>query len=245
MNSKKKTDSRKGIAAQTAAPRKRPAITASEEIYAKLQQAIFEHRLLPGTKLIEERLGEVVGTSRTIIRQVLARMAHEKLVTLIPNRGAYIASPSVAEAREVFVARRLIEPEVVRMLCSVAAPAHLALLRAHVAQESRARAAGDRASIIRLSGEFHVLLASLAGNATLLRIIREMCAQTCLAIALYDKPNAPACPFHEHAGIIDAIERHAPDAAIEGMLQHLDHIEKTLDFNDKTQGLVDWRSIFS
>jgi len=77
----------------------------NDEIYARLQKAVQEHRLTPGTRLVEERLGEFAGVSRTKIREVLSRLAHEGLVTLVPNRGAFIASPSVAQARDVFVTR--------------------------------------------------------------------------------------------------------------------------------------------
>jgi DNA-binding GntR family transcriptional regulator len=217
---------------------------SSDEVHAKLQQAIFEHRLKPGTKLIEERLAEVVGLSRTIIRPVLARLAHERLVTLIPNRGAFIASPTVREAREVFVTRRLIEPEVVKLLAASATAKDVERMRAHVEREALAREKGDRPTIIRLSGEFHLLLAELQGNQTLLRIMREMCAQTCLVIALYDSPNTPSCTHDEHMTMVDAIERHDGNAAAACMLAHLNHIEQTLNFDLNPEDVVDWHSIF-
>src|SRR5690606_12871960 len=92
-------------------PAKRPKVEMdAETIYQRIQTGILERRLLPGAKLAEERLAEVTGASRMRIRQVLARLAHEQIVTLIPNRGAYVASPTVEEAREMFEARRLIEP---------------------------------------------------------------------------------------------------------------------------------------
>jgi DNA-binding GntR family transcriptional regulator len=219
--------------------------TSSDDVYAKLQQAIFEHRLKPGTQLIEERLAEVAGISRTVIRPVLARLAHERLVTLVPNRGAFIASPTVVEAREVFAVRRLIEPEVAKLLAASATAKDVSRLRKHVAHEAMAREAGDRPAIIRLSGEFHLLLAQVLGNETLLRIMREMCAQTCLVIALYDSPNTPACPCHEHGDLIDAIERRDGAHATQCMLEHLNHIEQALNFEVRAEKAIDWRAIFS
>nr|WP_245153484.1 hypothetical protein [Allopusillimonas ginsengisoli] len=63
------------------------------------------------------------------IRQVLARLAHEQIVTLVPNRGAYVARPTVEDAREMFETRRLIEPPLVGKLRRQASPENIALLR--------------------------------------------------------------------------------------------------------------------
>src|SRR6202790_4476546 len=147
---------------------------SNEEIYGRIQKAVLEHRLAPGTKLIEERLAEVSGVSRTKIREVLSKLAHEGLVVLIPNRGAFIASPSGEQARDVFVTRRMIEPEMARLLSRTATPAQVRALRKHVRQESDARKQNDRPAIIRLSGEFHVLIAEMVGNEILLRMMREL-----------------------------------------------------------------------
>jgi len=217
----------------------------AETIYLHLLTAIMEHRLLAGTKLVEERLCEVTGASRARIRQVFARLAHEKLVTLVPNRGAFIASPTVDEARQVFQARRVVEPELAGVLARQATPARIRSLRRHAQEEDSARGRGDRAAMIRLSGEFHILLAEIAGNAILEKLIREMVSLTCLIITLYDRPGAPACPEHEHRELIDAIEKR--DAARAGalMTEHLKHIEASLDLTAQASGTPDFHSIFA
>ncbi|WP_366481278.1 GntR family transcriptional regulator [Aquabacterium sp.] len=64
---------------------------------------------MPGTKLVEDKLGQAFGVSRTRIRQVLIRLAQEQVITLRPNKGASVAEPTVDEAREVFEARAVVE----------------------------------------------------------------------------------------------------------------------------------------
>jgi DNA-binding GntR family transcriptional regulator len=216
----------------------------NDQIYARLQKAVQEHRLTPGTRLVEERLGELAGVSRTKIREVLSRLAHEGLVTLVPNRGAFIASPSVAQARDVFVTRRMIEPNMVSMLSAKATPAQIRMLRRHSKQEQEARAKDDRPSIIRLSGEFHILIAEMVGNEILLRLMRELTSLTCLIITLYDKPNTPACPHTEHADLIDAIEANEGVRAAKCMADHLTHIEHTLNFDGPDATPPDIESLF-
>jgi DNA-binding GntR family transcriptional regulator len=217
----------------------------SEQFYQKIQQAIFEHRLAPGTQLVEERLVELSGMSRTRIRPVLARLAHEQLVTLIPNRGAFIASPTVAEARELFFTRQLIEPAVIKLLCERAESIDIKKLKQHVLKEAKARQKDDRTAIIRLSGEFHILLAELAGNAILVRMMRELAAQTCLVITLYDSLNTPACTHHHHADIIEAIETKDAALATQRMGEHLRDCENALRLGSEVEAEVDLKSIFT
>lgn len=200
-----------------------------DEIYERLMAAIFDQRLAPGMKLGEDRLATIFGVSRARIRRVLPRLAHEHVVQIEPNRGAFVAEPSIRQAREVFDARRLIEPAIVRRLAT--APGKEVLvqkLRQHVALEEQARAQNDVRSVVRLSGEFHIVLAQSAGNSMLARTIRELATLTCLIIALYDRPLASHCLAHEHAALIGALEAGDGAKAQALMLDHLSHVEAGL-----------------
>lgn len=217
----------------------------SERIYQRIQAAILERRLLPGAKLAEEHLAKATGANRMRIRRVLARLAHEQIVTLVPNRGAYVARPTTDEAREMFEARRMMEPPLVAKLCRSIAPDGLAQLHAHLEKEVLAHRNGDLRSIIRLSGEFHILLAELARNRTLTRMMRELTSLTCLIITLYDRPGTPACPQDEHTRLVDLIEKGDSEAASQYMLQHLGHIERTLSLDGDLNYSPDFDAIFA
>lgn len=203
-----------------------------EGIYERLVSSIFEHRLPPGMKLGEEGLAAIFGVTRARIRAVLPRLAHEGLVTLEPNRGAFVTQPTVEQARDVFEARRLIEPGIASRLAKQPERAGaVARLRQHVAAERRARAADDARRIVRLSGEFHVLLAELSGNSLLAKSMRELASLTCLIIALYDKPAKPSCLGEEHGEIADAIAAGDARRASALMIEHLNHVEQELDLS--------------
>jgi DNA-binding GntR family transcriptional regulator len=204
---------------------------SKEEIYERIRNAIAEHRLMPGAKLPEDRLGAIYGVSRTVIRGALQRLAQQMLVTLRHNRGAVVASPTPQDSRDVFDARRLIEPRLVELACQSITRAQAAKLRHHVRQEEKARAEGDRHTTVRLSGEFHMMIAELAGNRMLARVMQDLTALTCLVILLYDAPTAAACPNDEHATLVDAIESGNHKAAQRIMLEHLDHIQSALDLD--------------
>lgn len=223
--------------------RRRPAGPTEDAIYDRLLEAIFEHRLPPGTKLGEDRLAAIYGVSRARIRRVLPLLAHEGVVTLEPNRGAFVARPSVAEARDVFEARRVLEPGIVeRFVQQRDRKMLVSRLRHCVAAERRARAAGDTRSIVRLSGEFHMLLAEMAGNLLMARIMRELASLTCLIIALYDKPSVPSCLGEEHAEIVEALADGDGGRGTKLMVHHLEHVEENLDLTVAESGPVDLES---
>ena len=209
------------------------------DIHARIYNAIVEHRLLPGTKLTEERLAEMFAVSRTQVRGVLQRLAVEQLVTLIPNRGAFVSTPSAEEAHDVLDVRRTLEPGIVARLIerigTGKARGAVKQLRAIVKREQQAHHKGDRAAAVRLSGEFHVLLAELSGSGIYHRMMRELTPLTCLAILSFEAPTAAACPNDEHTQLIDAIE--AGDTARAGalMIEHLHHIERSLKLDQATE----------
>lgn len=199
-----------------------------DAIYERIYTAILEHRLHPGTKLVEERLADIFTVSRARVREVLARLAHEQIVEIVPQRGAYVASPTIEQAIDVFEARRLIEPAVLRRLIETLTPERVARLREHAALEQDARRRDDRRAIVRLSGSFHTLLAEMAGNTALARHMRELSSLTCLIIFLYDAPTATSCRADEHHQIIEAIAHRDLPRAQALMLEHLEHIEGSL-----------------
>jgi DNA-binding GntR family transcriptional regulator len=208
-------------------------------IFDRILQAVQEHRLPPGTKLVEDRLAELFETSRAQVRDVLARLADEGVVTTFPNRGAFIASPTAEETREVFEARSLIEPALVRRFIAQRNSGAVERLRALVADEEQARTRQDRPTMVRLSGEFHIRLAEYAGNRMLARSMRGLATLTCLAIFLYDAPHSTACREDEHELLLTAIARRRADRAAELMLEHLNHIEASLDLKTPLDDAVD------
>ena len=228
-----------GAVTATAGPGPVPGeetLVSDSEMYERMVSAILDHRLLPGTKLVEDKLAAAFGVSRTRVRPVLVRLANEQVVTLTPRKGASVAQPSVQEAREVFEARRLIEPRLVTLFVQTAGAQHVQQLAACADDEEAARMAGDTHRAIRLSGDFHLRIAQAAGHDTLGRILRELVSRTSLILMTYspgrpqDRDEATACGCREHRALIDAIRlRDAPEAA-RRMLQHLERIESQLEF---------------
>lgn len=218
--------------------------TTSNTIYAHIFDAILEHRLAPGTKLSEEALGEIFGVSRTIIRRELSQLAHEGVVSIRPNRGAMVASPSVEEARQILYARRLVERAITELAVQHATEKQIEELRDVVAEEQACFAQGDRGAGLRLSGEFHLKLAEAANNAPFVGFQRSLVSQTSLIIAQYEKGTRSHCSFDEHNELLDAIAARDTDKAVSLMMHHMDHIDAKLDFDDSSAS-DDLHAVFS
>lgn len=79
-------------------------------IASVLRNRIAAGELAPGCKLSEQALATAIGVSRNTLRQAFTILAGESIVSRIPNRGVFVASPGVEEVREIYRIRRVIEP---------------------------------------------------------------------------------------------------------------------------------------
>jgi DNA-binding GntR family transcriptional regulator len=217
----------------TAPAQKRGHTAVDERIYRAVVNAVMSHRLPPGTRLGEAEFCDLYGVSRTTVRKALQRLAHDHIIELRPNRGAVVASPSPKEARDVFAARRALEREIVPLVVQRATPASLRAIRAAIEAEEAARHSADRAAWIRLGGEFHLLLAELAGNAVLQRFMAELVSRCSLIIALYENPGAPMCGNHDHQQLLALIENGDAARATALIEHHLVEIEARLHLGEQ------------
>ncbi len=197
------------------------SVSNAEGIVAKLTDAVHEHRVLPGMKLSEDEVGEVFGVSRTLVRQALRSMAHSGLVTLERNRGAFVSKPSIKEAREVFEARALLEPQTARAAAERAMPTDLSLLEDHIEKEHAALEAGEAGAALNLSGLFHVEIARVANQKTIEAFIQQLVSRSSLVIALYWQRRTALCESNAHHALFDAFRRNDADEAEELMKGHL------------------------
>lgn len=221
------------------------AVITDQDIYDRIVSAIMEHRLPPGTKLGEDRLAAIFDVSRSRIRQVLAWLGHEQIVTIYPNRGAFVAKPTRERAREIFEVRRIVEPVLISRLVKSKTRANIERLRKHVAAEDRARADNDRRALIRLSGEFHLVIAEMVENSLLAKMMRELISHTFLIIALYDSPTVSACRNRDHEDILEAIDSGNTEKSVRAILEHLDHIESCLELSNGQPEILDLEAALS
>jgi DNA-binding GntR family transcriptional regulator len=205
--------------------------TTTHLIVEAVTRAIVEHRLQPGAKLAEQKLADHFGVSRTLVRQALFQLAQNRLVKLEPARGAFVAAPTVEEARQVFQVRRMLEGEMTREFVRNVTPAKIRALKEHIAQEQAAGAKHDAAGQNELLGDFHVRMAELSGNEVLAQILRDLVSRSSLISLMYQREGAAQHSQDEHVEIVKALAARDEKRAVRLMEEHLLHVEASLAFD--------------
>jgi DNA-binding GntR family transcriptional regulator len=207
--------------------------TPTAEIVHTLTKAIVEHRLHPGTKLAEQKLADHFGVSRTLVRQALFQLSQNRLIRLEPARGAFVAAPSVDEARQVFAVRRMLELEMTRAFIRESTPARIKALKAHVQREKAALTGSDASSRVELLGDFHVHMAELMGNQVLAQLLSDLISRCALITLMYQSQKAAEHSHEEHAEIVKALASGDEALAVQLMNEHLLNVEQNLSFDRK------------
>lgn len=205
----------------------------SETVAGRIEYAILDHRLPPGTKLTEDELASIYGVGRTVIRAALQALAYRNLVEIRRNRGAYVAHPTVREAKEVFEARALLEPRTAHSAALRAKPKNIRELERHIEREHAALDAGDMGRAVYLSGEFHIAIAAIADQATIAGFVSSLIARSSLIIALYWRRRDALCESHAHHALLAAIADNDGDTAEQLMHSHLVDLRSSLDLSER------------
>jgi DNA-binding GntR family transcriptional regulator len=211
---------------------------STRRIVDAITTAIVERRLMPGTKLVESQIGEIFKVSRTVVRQALNRLSRDHLVTLEPARGAFVAQPSVDEARQVFEVRAMIESSMIRALAAGITEDQLNQLRRHLVREREAVARTDVTGRTRLLADFHVLLARMLGNEVLAQLLADLLARCSLVALMFQSAHSAEHSQAEHVAIVDALARRDARAAVRLMGNHLAHVERNLRLSPRVSDLA-------
>ena len=199
-------------------------------IVDRIYSAVMQQTLAPMTKLSESTICESFGVGRMKARRALLLLASQGIVELRSNRGAFVASPNQKDADEIFEARIHIEPSLTALVAERIDATGIRELREHIEKEKQARVAGNRQEIIRLSGEFHVLVASVSGNGFLTQTLRELVTRTSLIVAMFGSGQPSCCRDDEHEAILEAIVSRNAKRASKLTRNHLEHIRMDLEF---------------
>jgi len=212
-----------------------PGQVSVDEIVQDIATAIIEKRLPPGTWLREQALGRVYQVSRTKVRAALLTLSKDKLIEMIPDKGAFVSQPGIEEARELFCVRRVLESEVVRLFVAGAREPDYQRLEQHVEFERAALKAGRTSGTVReqLLGDFHIVLAELAGNRILAEMVREMVARSSLIAMHHHSSNDPQCSSDEHEALLHLCRQGHPEEAVAHMAAHLQRIEASLQLGQQ------------
>lgn len=211
--------------------------TSTQRIVESITTAIVERRLMPGTKLAEQKIADIFKVSRTLVRQALNQLSRDKLVTLEPARGARVAEPSIEEARQVFEVRHMLEAAMIRRAAAALSDAQLAELRGHLRDEQAAVQRTDVSGRTRLLADFHVVIATMLGNQVLAELLSDLVTRSSLIALMYQSAHSAEHSYEEHVAIVDALSRRDAKAAVRLMEDHLHNVERNLRLDPRAPDL--------
>lgn len=206
-----------------------------EDTLARLRAAIEQGRLPPGVRLPEEKLARALDASRARVREVLALLANERLVDLQANRGAFVARPTIEEARHICEARLMAERTMARLASERATPQDLKAMRELLKQERAAWDSDDVRRAVTLSRNFHRAIADAAGNPVLADILTSLLSRSALTQAVYAARGAAGCLCNDHVALLDAIAAGDGDRAESVMAVHVQNMIDRLDLEPLSQ----------
>jgi DNA-binding GntR family transcriptional regulator len=218
----------------------RIAAPLRERVLDVVRQAILDFKLKPGQRLIERELIEQLGVSRTTVRDVLARLAAEGLVTIIPQKGAIVSVLSLDEAADIYEMRAPLEGLAVRRFVERSAPERVGELRGTLAEiERTAEPGADPAEALRAKDRFYQVLLAGADSSRLTNILTGLQGQVRLlratSLSVGGRPKEAAAEIRKVVEAIEAgdakagskaCEIHVRNAAKVGLARLHDRLEE-------------------
>ena len=198
------------------------APSARDRVYQWVRDEIIKGTLPPGRFLDEVWVSELVGTSRTPVREAFHRLNSEKFIDLLPRRGAQVRSVTSRELEEVYASRRLIEGHAARELCLAesGAPETLDGLAQRMEDAGQEQ---DWFTVARLDRAFHRAIVDAHGNSVLTELYDALRSrqQRVAVRALQIRPQRVPEIDRQHRAIVDALARNDVDGVAVLLDEHL------------------------
>ncbi len=191
-----------------------------QQVVAKLSEAIAEGRFRPGERLIERELCDLLGVSRTSLREALRELESEGIVTSVANRGVVVSTISARGAREIYELRAMLESMLAERFAALASSKQIAELERRV--ESLAASYETGTGLVAAKTAFYDTLVAGAEHdlaASMLRSIQLRASQ--LRVMTLADPDRSRHSIAEIRTLLRAIKKRDPAAAAEAARTHV------------------------
>lgn len=193
-------------------------------VFQTLRQAILRGKLEPGERLMELHLADMLGVSRTPVREAIRKLELEGLVITIPRKGAVVAQITRTDLEDVLEVRCALEELAVRKACRNMTAQQLGALREAASRFEREIAAGDLMETAQADVDFHEMISDATGNRRLIQILNNIRSQ----VYRYRLENLKNKASHqdlirEHTSLIEALERHDEEQAVKYIRMHIEN----------------------
>lgn len=197
-------------------------LTARDRVYVTLREAVVSTELQPGRRLSENELTELLGVSRTPVREALARLREERLVVVVPQRGTFVCRIDPEAVADASFVREALECNAIRLATERVTPADVEALRENIGAQERADAADDSEAFDRLDDDLHHRLCGLSGREVAWRLSQRARGQLDRVRRLsLPEPGYRAEMIAEHRAVLEAVAAGDPETAERVLRHHL------------------------
>lgn len=198
-------------------------------VFNTLRQAILKGELAPGERLMEIKLAERLGVSRTPIREAIRKLELEGLVLMVPRKGAEVARISEKSLKDVLEVRRSLEELAIELACQRMSPEGLSELESRQREFERAIASGDAMAMAETDEAYHDVIYAGTGNTRLVQILNNLREQMYRYRLEYIKDSEKRQTLiSEHEEILKALRGRQAEEAKRAVRGHIDNQEITV-----------------
>jgi DNA-binding GntR family transcriptional regulator len=194
----------------------------AQEVAKRIREMIRKGTLKKGDRIVEKSLSQAMGISRTPFREALRLLSSEGLVELVPNKGAYVAQPSMKDIREMFWVMSILEGKCARLCAKRTDEEGLQKLDDLYRKLEKQYREKNHEGYMDVNHSYHSLVQDLAGNKILSEVIDNLRQK----ILLYRyrqiyQPDRLKASMQEHSELQKAFREKNPAAAERIMKEHL------------------------
>lgn len=194
---------------------------SAERICEHVKEQIISKTLFPGNRVAEEELAKAMHTSRTTVRAAITRLSYEGFVEIVPNYGAFVAKPTVADMREAYDVRAVLEAQAVKLAAGRIDKTSLLRLHENLKAQRALMTDFSMSRYVYLNREFHWEIVKSAGNPYLEKYMNELLNKMVIHLIFYDNSMDNSQSYISHSRILAALEQRDCDAAEEALVEDI------------------------
>ena len=210
------------------APLDTPPVSATDQVFDALYNAVVSVKLPPGTKVSEADIAKQLGVSRQPVRDAFFRLSNLGFLSIRPQRATVISPISLRAVKDAVFTRTALEVECLRTAMQIAPEALIEALRTNLAKHKDA-ANAQRDDFHAIDEAFHETICIIAGHAHIWSLIREQKAHLDRIRYLTLSAARQNIVIGEHEDILSAIEAADPAAAESKLRAHIADATREID----------------
>ena len=199
------------------------------QVFNKIQDDIINGRYEPGDSLVETKLAEELGISRTPVREAIRQLELEGLVTYVPNKGVYVTGITEQDIEDIYTIRSLVEGLAVRWAIERIEAHQLKELEEIVELMEYYTAKGDMEQVTKLDTRFHDVIYDASKSKVLKNTLKNLLRYIKKArLSSLKVPKRAHKALEEHRQILEAFKNHEPAKGERLMIRHISSASSNL-----------------